>query len=173
MKLKIDDIILELLDDQHAGELFKLTDANRSYLKEWLPWLDAINSENDTKRFIAISKQQHADHNGFQLTINRKGRIVGMIGLHYIDHEHQKTSIGYWIAQAYQKQGIVVRSCQALIDYCVQELALTTIEISCATHNLKSQTIPKRLGFKKVKTVENAENLYGTMVDHHIFIFKK
>ena len=115
----------------------------------------------------------NADHNGFQLTINRKGSIVGMIGLHYIDHEHQKTSIGYWIAQAYQKQGIVVRSCQALIDYCVQELALTTIEISCATHNLKSQTIPKRLGFKKVKTVENAENLYGTMVDHHIFIFKK
>ena len=40
-RLKIDDDLeLQLLEERHAEELFALTDENRDYLREWLPWLD-------------------------------------------------------------------------------------------------------------------------------------
>ena len=37
-----DDILLELLDLRHADELFRLTDANRAHLRQWLPWVSAV-----------------------------------------------------------------------------------------------------------------------------------
>ena len=173
MHFQLDDITLELLDHHHAAELFQLTDHNRAYLRQWLPWLDRIQVEADTKNFIELSKKQQAQNNGFQLAIKHEERLVGMIGLHYINWKSKKTSIGYWIAENAQGQGIVVRSCQELIDYCLNVLGLSTIEISCAVQNHKSQAIPKRLGFKQLRMAKKAEDLYGVMVDHYVYVLEK
>lgn len=65
-KLKIDDDLeLRLLEERHAEELFALTDQNRAYLREWLPWLDNNRSLSDTKEFIKNALKQFANNNGF------------------------------------------------------------------------------------------------------------
>ncbi|MFT5593974.1 MAG: ribosomal-protein-serine acetyltransferase [Oceanicoccus sp.] len=46
------DIVIEQLKLAHAQELYDLTEANRENLREWLPWLDQIESISDTKKFI-------------------------------------------------------------------------------------------------------------------------
>ena len=52
LKLQVDDSIeLRLLEERHDADLFTLTDANRRYLREWLPWLDTVKSVADTKKF--------------------------------------------------------------------------------------------------------------------------
>ena len=44
-----DDLELDVLNEADAEELFALVDANRAYLREWLPWLDE-NTEADHTR---------------------------------------------------------------------------------------------------------------------------
>ena len=50
-----DDVALELLEVRHADELFRVTDANRAHLRQWLPWVDGAKGPEDTKAFIQLA----------------------------------------------------------------------------------------------------------------------
>ena len=55
------------------------------------------------------------------------------------------------------------------MSYCFEELQLNRIEIRAATGNVKSQVIPKKLGFTKEGCIREAEWLYDHYVDHTIY----
>jgi ribosomal-protein-serine acetyltransferase len=164
-----DSIQLRLLETRYAEEIYNLTDNDRAYLREWLPWVDGTKSPEDTKAFIQLTLKGFAENNGFNAAIFYEGKIVGCIGLHWIDWNISKTSIGYWMASDYQGKGIMTKSCKAVIDYIFQELKLNRVEIRVAELNRKSRAIPERLGFTHEGTVRSAERLYDHYVDHMIY----
>ena len=53
---------LRLLRPSDADEFFGLIDANRAYLRTWLPWLDGTVSAANTEDFIRSTLQQFADN---------------------------------------------------------------------------------------------------------------
>ncbi len=164
-----DDLELKLLDTFHIEEQFALTQRNRSYLKEWLPWVDGIKSFEDVRRFIELTKQQFVSNNGFQSGIWYKGRLAGIIGYHNINWSNKSTSIGYWLGEEFQGKGIMVRACKVFVDYAMKELNLNRVEIRCAEGNSKSRHIPEKLGFKNEGTARNVEWLYDHYVSHVIY----
>ncbi|MBD0380235.1 GNAT family N-acetyltransferase [Paenibacillus sedimenti] len=164
-----DDIHLKLLETRFADELFALSDKNRDYLREWLPWLDATVSVEQTRNFIQSTLKAYADNNGFNCGIFYKGRIAGCIGLHGIDWINKKTSIGYWLGADFQGQGIMTLACKAVIDYVFNDLSLNRVEIRAAEHNSKSRAIPVRLNFVYEGKVRQAEWLYDHYVDHMVY----
>ncbi|MBU3742520.1 MAG: GNAT family N-acetyltransferase [Candidatus Kapabacteria bacterium] len=163
------DLKLELIDDHHAGALFAMLNNDKLYLREWMPWVDSQQSVDDTIRFVQHARKRHEAQNGFELAIMSNDSLVGILGVHTIDHINRKCSLGYWLGEGYQGQGFMTKSCQALIDYCYDTLDLNRIEIRCATHNYKSQGIPKRLHFIHEGTMRQAEYLNGAFVDHHLY----
>lgn len=160
---------LELIDDHHSKPLFTMLSSDKLYLREWMPWVDSQQSEDDTVRFIQHARKRHELQNGFECAIMIDDTLVGIIGVHGIDHRNKKCSIGYWLGEGYQGQGFMTKSCQALIDYCYDTLDLNRIEIRCATNNVKSQGIPKRLHFIHEGTMRQAEFLNGAFVDQHLY----
>jgi ribosomal-protein-serine acetyltransferase len=161
-----DDSSLHLLEERHAEELFALTDANRAYLRQWLPWLDQVVAVADTRAFIQSTLRQFADNNGFQTALRHQGRIVGMVGLHYVQWLNRCTSFGYWLAEAHQGRGLVTRACAALLDHVFGTLGLNHVEIQCAAGNARSRAIPERLGFRQEGLLRQREWLYDHFVDH-------
>ncbi|MBM7681679.1 ribosomal-protein-serine acetyltransferase [Pullulanibacillus pueri] len=167
---KIDhEIELKLLEQDDAPELFKVLDQSRRYLREWLPWVDGTQKPEDYQSVIEMWLKQFADSNGFQVGILYKGAIVGMIGFHAIDRSNSATSIGYWLAEAYQGKGIMTRACQALVDYAFHDLKLRRVEIRCGTENKKSRAIPERLGFTHEGTIRCGEFLYDHFIDVDVY----
>ncbi len=164
-----ENVKLCLPEERHAEALFALVDENRVYLREWMPWLDGNTSPSDTKAFIKASLEQFASNNGFQLAILFQDQLVGVIGYHQVDWTNRSTSIGYWLAEAFQSWGIMTRACRYLVDYAFRELNLNRVEIRCAIGNHKSRAIPERLGFKNEGTVRQAEWLYDHFVDHVVY----
>src|SRR4051794_2964235 len=69
----------------------------------------AIVSER-TLEFIRTTRRQLADNDGFQTAIAPSGRIIGVAGFHGVDWSHRSTSIGYWLAEDQQGQGIMTRT---------------------------------------------------------------
>ena len=82
---------------------------------------------------------------------------------------NKATSIGYWLSSKHEGQGLMTKSVKALCNYCFNTLKLNRIEISCATDNIKSQNIPKRLGFKLEGTLRQKEIVNGKYLDHYLF----
>jgi ribosomal-protein-serine acetyltransferase len=168
---------LRLLQIDDAAQMFALTNANRNYLREWLPWLDAIEGVNDTQNFIRHTRQQAIDRAGFVAAIwelggaaqIEKDRIVGVIGLNKIEWQNRIGYIGYWLAESDRGQGIMTGACRLLVEYSFLKLNLNRLVIACASDNQRSRSIPVRLGFSHEGVARDAEWLYDRFVDHEIY----
>jgi ribosomal-protein-serine acetyltransferase len=164
-----DDLELRLLQLADAEELFALTDANRSYLRQWLPWLDLITQVEDTRDFIAKTLKQFADHECLVTAIRNGGNIVGLVGFNRIEQQDRVGYIGYWLAESACGKGIMTKACRSLIDYGFATLNLNRIVITCATENHRSRAIPLRIGFTHEGVIRDAEWLYSQFGDHDIY----
>jgi ribosomal-protein-serine acetyltransferase len=168
---------LRLLQIDDAAQMFTLTDTNRDYLREWLPWLDTIEGVNDTQNFIEHTRQQAIEREGFVAAIwelgeaaqIEKDRIVGVIGLNKIEWQNRIGYIGYWLAESDCGRGIMTSACRVLIEYSFLKLNLNRLVIACACANQRSRSIPIRLGFSHEGVARDAEWLYDRFVDHEIY----
>jgi ribosomal-protein-serine acetyltransferase len=164
-----DEVTLTLLEEQHAPELFRLLDANRAYLRQWLPWLDQNTKPEHTAAFIQASLRQFAARDGLASGIRFRGTLAGVAGLHRIDWANRHTSVGYWIAEEHEGKGLVTRACTGLLDYVFGELGLHHVEIACAPANIRSGAIAERLGFVREGVLRQREWLYDHFVDHVVY----
>jgi len=160
---------LRLLRLDDADSLFSLIDANRTYLKRWLSWLNTTQTVDDTRHFIRLTRDRANDNQGFAAAIVYHDSIVGVIGLNGISWSDRKSSIGYWIAEPYQGKGLITTSCKAVLAHAFDVLALNRIAILCATQNLRSQAVPQRLGFVHEGRLRQAQWVYDHFVDHEVF----
>jgi len=174
LKLRVNDSVeLRQLVRDDAEELTILIDLNRSYLREWLPWLDSSGSINDTARFIGRSVEQAEDENGLTLAIICSGRIAGVIGQHYVDSLNRRTEIGYWLDAAHQGRGIVTRATARLVDHAYREQDINRVILQCASGNVKSRAVAERLGFAQEGILREAEWLYDHYVDLVVYSMLK
>ena len=174
MTIYVDDSIsLELLDDKHAEATFKLIDANRNYLKEWLPWVGNMQTINNFKTYISNSKKQSEAATDFGYAILFNNNISGRIGIHYIDQKNKTASLGYWLGENFAGRGIITKSCKAKINYAFTALNLNRIEIKCATKNYKSKAIDQRLNFKQEGILKEAELVNGKFINLYLFAMLK
>ncbi|WP_238933475.1 GNAT family N-acetyltransferase [Brevibacillus choshinensis] len=158
---------LKQLEPADAGEMFWLTDTNRSYLKEWLPWLDYTKKVQDTAHFINMTVNQHNNNQGTHYGIWYDGRLAGTLGVHNIDWINKKTSIGYWLGAQFQGKGLMTSAVATYIDRLIfGSWDLEKVTIQAATENHKSRSIPERLGFHLEGILRRNEFLYDHFVDH-------
>lgn len=160
---------LRILGYEHVQELYKVTDENREYLRTWLPWIGQTTSENSTRQFIEASLRNFSNNTGLNCGIFYNNSIVGCIGFHGHDWSNLKTSLGYWLAEAYQGKGIMTESCKTMVDYAIRELGLNRVEIRAGVANLKSRAIPERLNFKQEGILRQVEKFDNKFIDHVLY----
>ena len=149
MQITVDnEIKLKEIDIDDANEIFDLIDNNRKYLRKWLPFVDATQKVEDTLNFIKSVRNKNFEEREITTIIIYKEQKVGVIGFRDTDKLNHKTEIGYWLAKKYQGNGIIIRSCKALINYAFNNLNMNRITIKYAIENTKSSKIPKKLNFK-------------------------
>ena len=174
MNVANDEQLLPLALDM-AGELFALTDTNRSYLRRWLPWLDETTCKEDTEKFIHLCIQKSREVSNYlgqdftqQYAVMLRGKICGVAGFVSLPPK-DTAAIGYWLAKDFCGRGIMLRVCQKLLALAFTRYGLKQIEIRCAVGNSKSRAIPERLGFAFNAILPQNEFLYDHYVDHAVY----
>lgn len=167
---KVDEeISLKLIELNDAERIFELIDPSRSYLREWLPWLDTSTKVEDTKEFIKSCLKGYAENKSITTVILYNEKIVGLASFNSINWSNKTAYIGYWLGEGYQGKGIMTKAVKALTNYAFKHLKLNKVEIRAAVENKKSRSIPERLGFVKEGTIRQAEWLYDHYVDHIVY----
>jgi ribosomal-protein-serine acetyltransferase len=160
-----ENLELRLRTEADAEMFFNLVDKNRAYLREWLPWVDATKTVEDTKEYIRSTISKFETRESIDLGIWYGGQWVGSVGFHYWDKANRKDTIGYWLDESFQGKGIITDAVRALVKYGFEEMNLNRIEILCAVLNVKSQAVPQRLGFTNEGVTRECEWLYDHFVD--------
>lgn len=169
---KVDgEVSLRLFNKDDADEFYDLTINSKSYLKEWLGWLDYTKSVEDTAQNIQSRCKELIDNEGYpqSFAIIYNGSIAGTIGFNTVSKANKIGVVGYWLGEKFQGKGIMSKAFKTIIDYGFNDLKLNRIEVSVAVENKKSRALPERFGFMEEGQIRQAEWLYDHYVDHVIY----
>lgn len=168
-----DNILIRNLTAEDAPEVYAAVDANREYLRKWLPWVDATNSPSVIEGVINEWANKQEKGSDIVFGIFKDGGYIGNIGLHHIDIGDKTAVIGYWLAESAQGGGVMTDCVRTLVEYAVLTLGINTVSIHCASGNSKSRAIPERLGFKQTGILKDGIVLYGVPYERVIYSLEK
>jgi ribosomal-protein-serine acetyltransferase len=163
------NLSLRLFRTSDASELLSLVESNRKHLSPWLPWVDSMQTSSDALTHIKLLLKKHSENGAFDAAILYQQRMVGSIGLSPISWTHRSTMMGYWLAAEAQNKGIMTSCAQRVAQWVFHDLHLHRLEIRCSPANLKSQKIPKKLGFTWEGTLRQCEWVEGKPNDLLVF----
>jgi ribosomal-protein-serine acetyltransferase len=168
-----ENVYLQLLEERHAAEVFALVDRDRTYLREWLPWVDATQAQDDTLSFIRSALEQFASNKGFAAGIWFDRQFCGVVGTHQFDWLNRKVEVGYWLGRSLQGKGIMTAACRTVVTHLFEEIDLNRVAIHCAHGNDKSCAVAQRLGFTEEGVAREAQLLHGRFHDLRRFAILK
>lgn len=138
-------VVLKEFTEQDASQLFKVIDRNREHLREWLFWVDATNSEENSLSFIMHSRKQREEGSALILGVFQEEKLAGTVSFVSIDKLKKKAELGYWLAHDFQGKGITTNACLALMEYGFNELSLSEIYAKSLVENSKSLNVFRTL----------------------------
>ncbi|MDQ0271292.1 ribosomal-protein-serine acetyltransferase [Cytobacillus purgationiresistens] len=160
-----EEISLRTIEQKDAEIIFQIIDESRTYLRDWLGWVDGTKTLADSEAFVEGCLGREKDEKSLTAVIVSQEKVVGIAGFNEINHSNKTAYIGYWLGESYQGNGIMTKVARALTDYAFQQLDLNKVEIRVAVENMKSRSIPEKLGFKEEGCIRQAEWLYDHYVD--------
>lgn len=168
---------LRFILPQHAEELAKVIDDNRTHLARWLPWATDNYRVEGIRVWIDAVTKAFEERTELALSIVQKGAVVGGIGwTNWVAVKHAawnmrtaSAEIGYWLAKDAEGQGIVTRSTRALVDFGFQDMGLNRIAIRAEPDNHRSWAVAERLGFQYEGTLRHICFWKDRWVDHRCY----
>ena len=70
-----ENLELRLRAETDAEALFNLVDKNRLYLRQWLPWVDATKTVEDSRKYIQSCLSSFEKQEGIDLGIWYEGSV--------------------------------------------------------------------------------------------------
>lgn len=151
--------------------LWLLIDSNRSYLEKWIPWTETIQSPNDARHFIGGALFLEKQRREINWGIFEDDFLIGLIGLHHLNWDHFSATLGYWIAEEYQSQGILTQTICTLLPIAKENLHLKTIEIHTSSQNKASAKVAEKCLFTCRETLPSYQKIQDTWHDIQIFSY--
>jgi ribosomal-protein-serine acetyltransferase len=164
-----ESVELRLREESHAKETYWLIRKNEAHLRPWMKWIDRVGSVKDSLANIEANIEDWEMKTDLHLGIFYDELMVGMISLHNIDYLNHKAYIGYWLDEENQGKGTMTEAARCLIEYGFTELGLNRIEIRAGVKNLKSRSVPGRLGFIQEGTLRQADHVNGMFIDMAVY----
>jgi ribosomal-protein-serine acetyltransferase len=157
-------LVLDLTTAADAEPAYDVVAAERSRLREWLPWVDATTDLSVEQEFLRGIERANALGAALNATIREAGEFCGFVGLR-VDHAHRSAEIGYWLAERCTGRGVMIRCVAAMFEAGFARLGLHRLELLAATGNTRSRAIAERLGMTFEGIRREAEELPSGFVD--------
>lgn len=160
---------MRCLSPDDVEPLFRLIEANRAHLREWLTWVDGHTSTQVTAEFIARVGRNYLDRTGLDMALTFDGELVGVTGFVRLDEANRCGEVGYWLAEPWGGRGLMTSACRALLAHGFAHLDLHRIEIRAAAENRRSRAIAERVGCEFEGLRRDAQLLNGRFVDMAVY----
>ena len=144
MEIETTRLSLRRLQASDVSELFRRV-GDLDVMRDWVPGLDQ-SIEETAQRIADIEAHWHKHGFGDWGVIEKlSGQLIGFSGLHYIA-DMPEVNIGYAVEKVRWRQGFGFETCQAVLDFGFQTLALHQIVAVIAPVNQASIHLAEKCG---------------------------
>ncbi|MEO8355714.1 MAG: GNAT family protein [Chloroflexota bacterium] len=188
--LSIDkEITVRTFHPDDAEELFNLLERNRSRLRPWIHPTALPETPRATRKFtiecyfgsldpmVAIDTP-YIDEVGsyfppfnpaMEMGIWVNGSLAGEVALSWLNDSPAVAEFGYWLAEDFERKGIITRCVRALMDHTIDHMDIEQFLIGSALNNQRSRAVPERLGYRLHATVPNGEVVGEFIYDRVVY----
>lgn len=102
------------------------------------------------------NEKRFREHKEWNYTILKGEDIIGGIGVKINQHRSYIGEIGYFIDEAYWRQGIATEAVRLLEEICMRELRMTRFELLMLPENIGSEKVAIKCGYRKEGILQKA-----------------
>jgi RimJ/RimL family protein N-acetyltransferase len=175
-RIETERLVIRCYEPSDAPKIQEAITESLDHLLPWMPWAKNEPESLDAKiNRLRLFRGQFDLGQDYVFGIFNKSEteLIGSTGLHTDVGKHAR-EIGYWINLKFIGQGFATEAVNALTKVGFEVEQLTRIEIRCAPDNVRSQSIPRKLGYKLEATLKNRiEDISGNFRDVMIWTMFK
>jgi len=164
--------VLRLVRPDDADEMAEVWRANREFLAPWEPVRDDAFFEPASQReAIERSLVEHEAGRMVPFVIcEPSGEIAGRLTLNGVTRgAFQSASMGYWVRADSNGRGLATRAARQGVSHAFGTLGLHRLEAGTLLHNVASQTVLRRAGFRPFAVAPDYLRIAGRWQDHLLF----
>lgn len=164
-------LVLRAFHDSDADEFAKAARESVNTVGRWMPWCNASFSAQDALSWFQQSREDLAAERAYEFGVfsQESGAFFGGAGLNSINHHNLFCNLGYWVRESAQRQGVALRTVQALAHYAFQALGMQRVEIVVAQGNTPSEAVARKYGAQFECIAQNRLQLHGVPVPALVF----
>jgi ribosomal-protein-alanine N-acetyltransferase len=116
---------------------------------------------------IDWARRTYTSGGGIRWAIQLKGvpRLIGTCGFHLLDRHNQHIEVGYDLAKAYWRQGIMSEALRPVLRYGFEQLQVHRIEANVTAGNVASVQTLLKAGFRQEGVWRERAYLRGQFYD--------
>lgn len=144
---------------------------NREHLKPWEPLrADEFFTERFQREDIERKLAAGETDESLPLALVDDQEIVGRFNLAGVSRgPFQSAGLGYWIDRNHQGRGLASAAVHAIVTAARDELGLHRVEASTLVHNMSSQRVLMKNGFRKIGMAPQYLQIAGEWQDHNLY----
>ena len=158
--------------EQDVDALFEAARESIEELSPWLPWCHQDYSIKDSRDFIRSRNVKSQGDEWYSFGVFEKDndrRLVGGVGLNFINRVHQMGNLGYWVRTSATRNGIASKAARLVAQFGFEELGLHRIEIIAAIPNIASQRVAEKIGAVREAVLRKRLLIRGQSQDAVLF----
>ncbi|PHS28912.1 MAG: 30S ribosomal protein S5 alanine N-acetyltransferase [Robiginitomaculum sp.] len=148
----------------------RLRAQSRDFLTPWEPsWARDELTRSAFKRRLRRYGEDRLSGCGFSFLVFKADteRMVGGCNLSNVRRGvAQAASLGYWVGQPYQRQGLISAAVEAACTFAYTELRLHRVEAACIPENAPSRGLLERVNFTEEGMARSYLKINGQWRDH-------
>ena len=174
-RTRIETARLTLRPPQHADHApwASLRQASATFLVPWEPaWAsDHLSRKSFTNR-VYWANRAISSGSAIPLFLERREdrSVLGAITLDNIRRgPSQSATLGYWIGEAYARQGYMREAIEALVHHAFDSLDLSRVEAACLPENDASRALLEKCSFKYEGVAQSYLQINGRWRNHVLY----
>jgi RimJ/RimL family protein N-acetyltransferase len=150
-------VVLRPLGPENEEELFAAVSTSIAELSRWMPWCHADYSIDESRQYLASRATAWTEGTEYSFGIfdRETGKLVGGVGINFIDWPHRRANLGYWLRTHATGRGYASEAANVLACWALEALGLQRIEIVAAVDNIASQKVAERAGATREGILRN------------------
>jgi ribosomal-protein-serine acetyltransferase len=167
----MNEIEIKRITLEHIDAVYEAVRESINEAHQWLPWCHPDYTKQETVNWVTYQMSSWNNDEEYSFVILEKGtgKLLGGIGLNFINNLHKVCNLGYWVRTSCTGKGVATKAVKLAVEYAINELNFNRVEIIISKDNIASQKVAEKAGAVKECLAKKRLLIHGVPTDSFVY----